>query len=93
MRITTEKVPIAWELQLTIRALHPEWVQLQGVIQDNITFYPDLKPLLKELNLAIDGWSAPIIGPCGYEEAVLTRDALRDKLRESIDKNTQLGLR
>jgi hypothetical protein len=92
MKVTAEKVPIAWELQLTIRALHPEWVELREVIKDNITFCPALKPLLEELNLAIDGWRAPIEGPCGSDSSkpLIVFDETLNRVVE-IDKN-QLGV-
>ena len=78
MRITTEKVPIAWALQLTIRALIPEFRQLRDLIEENKTFVPDLVPLLEELNLALTGWSAPIEGPFG-PGGVRVLDAQQDK--------------
>ena len=67
MKIKTEKVPIAFETRITMTALQPEWVQLRDVIQENINFYPDLRPLLDELNIALEGWSAPITGICGSQ--------------------------
>lgn len=67
MNVKAEKVPIAWALELTIRALIPEFRQLRDLLEENKTFVPDLIPLLEELNLALTGWSAPIEGPCGYK--------------------------
>ena len=94
MRVTAEKVPIAWELQLTIRALHPEWVQLRDLIEENKTFYPSLVPLLEKLTLALTGWSAPITGPCKSEpdKPFVLYDETRDRLI-ALDKNSELGLR
>lgn len=90
MKVECQKVPIAFKIQLVVEALAPEFKQLRDLIDENKTFVPDLLPLLEELNNMLDGWRAPIEGPCGSSEYV-TGDALRDKLRKDIEKNSQLG--
>ena len=78
MKATCSKVPIAFKIVLEMTALAPEFKQLRDLLDENKTFYPDLAPLLSELNMMLDGWSAPIEGPFG-PGGIRVLDAQQDK--------------
>ena len=94
MNVECRKVPIAFKIVLEMTALAPEFKQLRDLLDENKTFYPDLLPLLEELNMMLDGWSSPITGPCGSEpdKPFVLYDETRDRL-VALDKNSELGLR
>ena len=102
MKATCSKVPIAFKIVLEMTALAPEFKQLRDLLDENKTFYPDLAPLLSELNMMLDGWSAPIEGPFGPggirvldaqpDKPFVLYDETRDRLI-ALDKNSELGLR
>jgi hypothetical protein len=60
MKVKMTKVPVAFEPQLIMQGMEQEFQALRDLLEDNITFYPSLRPLLGELNFALTGWSAPI---------------------------------